>query len=114
LNLNPKPEIMPTYAVFLLLILSLAACGGGMGQRTAELLDLDQQAMNDTELQGYYQRLGDQLARESRAARTGGKEDRAASGASLPGEEGEGADMDALRQRWNEVRQELRRRDLSP
>jgi hypothetical protein len=87
--------------IFLVSLLTVS-CGGGMAQRTDELLGREQQAMSDTELREYYQQLGDQLARESRAART-------SSGAK--GETGIGENVDLLRQRWNEVRQELRSRD---
>jgi outer membrane PBP1 activator LpoA protein len=86
--------------------LLLVACGGGLAQRSTELLEREQQAMSDSELQGYYQQLSDQLAHETRAARRSTSRKRGATE--------EDNTIDLLRERWNEVRQEMRRRELLP
>jgi hypothetical protein len=82
-------------------------CGGGMAQRTTDLLDRNHTVMDDVELRGYYQQLGDQLARTARSGRVG--QSRGFLDADKAGD-----DEESLRQRWNAVRQELRRRELLP
>ena len=94
-------------AVIILVILTLViACAGGPAKRTAELVARDYQTMNDAELQSYYAQLSDQLARETRAARM----ERGSIVGSGRGEE----NLAALRTRWNEVRGEMRQRELLP
>jgi multidrug resistance efflux pump len=98
-------------SIFLVLLVSLLlSCTGGTTQRTAELVARDYHAMSDQELQTHYAQISDQLARETRAERmiaTGRSSVR--SGAS-----GDPEAVSALRERWNQVRQEMRRRDLLP
>ncbi|WP_305042603.1 hypothetical protein [Geoalkalibacter sp.] len=104
------------WGMVLILGTGLAACASGAGQRTADLLVQDYRAMNNDELSAYYQQLSDQLARESRAARTsvgvgyGSGSFGVGAGRGLGDEEA----VLALRERWNAVRQEMRRRDLMP
>jgi hypothetical protein len=104
-------------AVWLLILLFLlGGCAGRGAQHTADLLVQDYQEMTDSELSGYYQQLSDQLARETRAARTsvgfgyGSGSFGVAAGRGLGDEEA----IQALRERWNEVRSEMRRRELLP
>lgn len=104
------------WLVFILCGVLLAACASGAGQRTADLLVEDYRTMTDGELGAYHQRLSDQLARETRAARTsvgvgyGSGSFGVGAGRGL----GDEAAIQALRERWNEVRQEMRRRQLLP
>lgn len=104
------------WIVFILIGLLLAGCAGAAGQRTADLLVQDYRAMSNEELSAYHQQLSDQLARETRAARTsvgvgyGSGSFGVGAGQALGDENA----VRALRERWNEVRQEMRRRDLMP
>lgn len=107
---------MLSWVVLLVFGALLAACASGAGQRTADLLVEDYRTMTDDELGAYHQRLSDQLARETRAARTsvgvgyGSGSFGVGAGRGL----GDEAAIQALRERWNEVRQEMRRRQLPP
>ncbi|KIH76472.1 hypothetical protein SAMN05660860_01567 [Geoalkalibacter ferrihydriticus] len=101
--------------LFLLAAL-LTACAAGAGQRTADLLEKEHQVMSDEEIRAYYQSLSDQLARESRALRTSGNVGYGTGSFGVGATRGmaDEAQVQALRERWNEVRQELRRRELMP
>ena len=92
--------------------LGVSGCVPGTAQRTGELLATEYQALTDDELRSYYHQLSDQLARESRATRiSGGRRDAGAQdGSTSAGEDLSGEEQ--LRLRWNDVRQELRRRNL--
>ncbi|MDO3376915.1 hypothetical protein [Geoalkalibacter halelectricus] len=110
-------KAVKVWAAFLLLIAILTACAsGGAGQRTAGLLTQDYLEMSDAELQAYYQQLSDQLARESRAVRSSQRVGYGTGtfGAGAARGMADEEDVQALRVRWNEVRQELRRRELLP
>jgi len=91
------------FGLIIILILSFA-CAPGPGQRTELLLQRDHQQMSDEQLQTYYRELGDQLVRETRARREAGLLTRPA----------ETDRLELLRARWNEVRSELRQRELLP
>ncbi|ADH86919.1 hypothetical protein [Desulfurivibrio alkaliphilus] len=94
--------LLPLVLIALLLLLTVGACAPELGRQSEVLLQRDYLAMDDEELQAYYRRLGDQLVRETRAAREGGLMSRPA----------EQERLAQLRQRWNEVRAELARREL--
>ncbi|MEW6429741.1 MAG: hypothetical protein AB1568_17100 [Thermodesulfobacteriota bacterium] len=95
--------MLPAHRVLLVFLLAAALLGGcsTIDRRAADLLAADYHTMNDAELRGYYQKLNDQLGRESNAARrtTG-----------LIRQQGKEETIAGLRQRWNEVREELGRR----
>lgn len=102
--------------LLIMVLLALAGCTSGAGQRTADLLVQDYQGMTDDELTRYYQQLSDQLARESRAARTSVGVGYGAGSFGVGAGRGLGDEvaLQSLRERWNEVRQEMRRRELMP
>ncbi len=95
------------------LCLLVAGCGAGLGARTNELIERDYLTMTDTELLGYYQRLSDQLARESRASRTKGSTPYGGPSLEAGPRESDGR-IELLRSRWNEVRSLLYERELLP
>ena len=90
--------------LLILLMIFTGACASDLGRQTDTLLQRDYLVMDDEQLLGYYRRLGDQLVQETRAGREGGLLTRPA----------ETDRLDRLRQRWNEVRAEMDRRQLSP
>lgn len=98
------------------LLLSMIGCTG-TGARTEELLSQDYTIMADQELQTYYYRLNDQIARVERQSRgttlgvgigTGPVRVGASQGVSR------GTIADDLRERRNQVRTELTTRGLRP
>ncbi|MDF1613755.1 hypothetical protein [Desulfurivibrio dismutans] len=89
-------------AILAVLLLTAGACAPELGRQSEALLQRDYLVMTDDELHGYYRRLGDQLVRETRAAREGG----------LMSRPGEQERLAQLRRRWNEVRAELAHREL--
>ncbi|AJF05911.1 hypothetical protein [Geoalkalibacter subterraneus] len=95
------------------LCLLVVGCGAGLGARTNELIERDYLTMTDTELLGYYQRLSDQLARESRASRTKGSTPFGGPSLEAGPRESDGR-IELLRSRWNEVRSLLYERELLP
>lgn len=89
----------------LLVVLGLlSACAPGPGRQTELLLQRDYRGESVEQLQLYYRQLSDQLVQETRARRGGGL---------LAGPATEKR-LELLRDRWNEVRAELRRRESPP
>lgn len=95
------------------LCLLAAGCGAGLNARTNELIERDYLTMTDAELLGYYQRLSDQLARESRVSRTKGSTPFGGPSLKTGPQETDGR-VELLRSRWNEVRSLLYERELLP
>jgi len=94
-----------SFCLLLLVTMSVpAACAPGVGQQAEVLLLRDHRVMDDGQLQGYYRRLNDQLLRETRALRQTG----------LIGRQADENRVARIRERWNEVRAELRRREIVP
>jgi len=79
----------------------LVSCGG-IAPRTADLLAKDYRTMNDVELQQYYRALNDQLGRETSAVHHS---------VGLVKKTLDDPSLVSLRDRWNEVREELQRRE---
>ncbi len=98
-----------TAVVILIVSLTLGCSAGTATQRVEDLVARDYHAMSDADLKGHYAQLSDQLARESRAERMAAAGRPTRSGATRDAET-----VAALRERWNEVRYEMRRRDLLP
>lgn len=101
--------------ILLFLLVFLAACASTTGARSEALLHQDYHTLSDEELQTYYLQLNDQIARVERQAR----DTRVGVGiGSSPLHVGvstgvtEHTVAEDLRERRNEVRQELSRRGL--
>lgn len=100
-----------------IVLLLVCACAPTTAERSAELLDKDYRTMSDQELETYYFRLNDQIARVERRSResrvgVGAGSSSVRLGVSTGVTEREVAAD--LRERRNSVRQELSRRDLRP
>lgn len=101
----------------LALLVTTAGCAGTTARQTGELLAQDYRTMSDQELQTYFYRLNDQIARVERQARgtsvgvglgTGPVRVGASQGVTR------GTIAEDLRERRNEVRGEMSRRGLMP
>ncbi len=99
------------FILIALLVPFLFSCAAATPTRptTVDLVAVDYTTMSDQELQSHYARLSDQLARESRAERLS-----AAGRPTRPGASQDPEAVAALRERWNQVRQEMRQRELLP
>lgn len=108
------------YRFWLLLLLAVLFCGcAATSQRSNELLAVSYLSLPDSDLQSYYRQLNDQIATEERSRRGGtsigigifnspvavGVSQQVGGGTAL---------AEDLRERRNQVRQELDRRGLLP
>lgn len=97
-------RISLSFGLFLLLACLVVGCSAGPAGQTELLLQREYRVLSDQELQSYYRQLGDQLVRETRARREAG----------LLAPAGESRREELLRERWNQVRHQLRERELLP
>ncbi|MFO7983353.1 MAG: hypothetical protein R6V08_07885 [Desulfuromonadales bacterium] len=110
-----KRPVFPLAVVSLVMLVLICGCASSTAKRSDELLLKDYQSMSDDELETYYFRLNDQIARVERKTRdTNVGEGIGNSPVKVTTSTGveEVPMSQALRDRRNEVRQELSRRGL--